>query len=63
VVAAGLSLVYVIMRLSRPGLGLLARDPATGAWGRDDRRPDWQAPAGVRVQVAPTLDAAVGRAG
>jgi MFS superfamily sulfate permease-like transporter len=30
IVAAGLSLVYVVKRLSRPSVGVLARDPATG---------------------------------
>ena len=47
IVAAGLTLVYVIARLSRPSVGALARDPATGAWGRVDRHPDWAAPDGV----------------
>ncbi len=49
VVTAGLSLVYVVARLSRPSVGALARDPATGAWGRADRHPDWVTPAGVLV--------------
>jgi sulfate permease, SulP family len=43
-VAAGLSLVAVIKQLSRPEIGLLARDPATGAWGRADRHPNWEVP-------------------
>jgi SulP family sulfate permease len=47
IVAAGLTLVYVVARLSRPSVGALARDPATGAWGRVDRHPDWAAPDGV----------------
>jgi SulP family sulfate permease len=42
IVAAGLSLILVIHRLSRPPLGTLARDPATGVWGRTDRHPDWE---------------------
>ncbi len=49
IVAAGLSLVYVVQRLSRPDVGMLARDPATGAWGWAERHPDWQPPAGVVV--------------
>jgi sulfate permease, SulP family len=44
IVSAGLTLVYVVARLSRPSVGTLARDPATGAWGRVDRHPDWAAP-------------------
>jgi sulfate permease, SulP family len=47
VVAAGLSLVYLVARLSRPSVGALARDPASGAWGRIDRHPQWAAPDGV----------------
>ena len=47
VVAALLSLVSLIQLLSRPSAGALARDPATGAWGRVDRHPDWQVPSGV----------------
>jgi high affinity sulfate transporter 1 len=49
VVAAGLSLIYVVQRLSRPSLGLLARDPVSGAWGRADRHPGWELPASVLV--------------
>jgi SulP family sulfate permease len=49
VVAAGLSLILVIKRLSRPSVGTLARDPATGVWGRADRNPGWELPAGVTV--------------
>jgi high affinity sulfate transporter 1 len=48
-VAAGLSLVLVIQKLSRPDVGELARDAASGAWARLDRHPDWQAPADVLV--------------
>lgn len=47
IVAAGLSLVYVVKRLSRPSVGVLARDPATGDWGRADRHPGWLAPDDV----------------
>jgi high affinity sulfate transporter 1 len=47
VVAAGLSLLYVVQRLSRPSVGVLGRDPAGGVWGRLDRHPGWAAPAGV----------------
>ena len=49
IVAAVLSLVVLIQRLSRPAVGTLARDPATGAWGRADRHPDWAAPPGLIV--------------
>ena len=48
-VAAGLSLVVVVQRLSRPPVGVLARDPATGAWGRLDVHPDWETFEGVLV--------------
>jgi SulP family sulfate permease len=47
IVAAGLSLIVVIQRLSRPSVSVLARDPETGAWGRTDRHPDWPAVPGV----------------
>jgi sulfate permease, SulP family len=47
VIAAGLSLVVVIQRLSRPSVGALSRDPETGAWGRSDRHPDWLSVPGV----------------
>jgi high affinity sulfate transporter 1 len=49
IVAAGLSLVYVVRRLSRPTVARLVRDPATGVWGHVDRHPDWQAAEGVVV--------------
>ena len=49
VVAAGLSLVYVVFRLSRPAVGELGRDPRSGAWGWLDRHPDWPAPPGTLV--------------
>jgi MFS superfamily sulfate permease-like transporter len=49
VVTAALSLMVLIYRLSRPPVGLLARDPVSGAWGRVDRHPDWKAPAGIVV--------------
>jgi sulfate permease, SulP family len=49
VVAAGLSLVYVVERLSRPSVGALARDPATGVWGRVDRHEGWHGPDGALV--------------
>ena len=44
VLTAGLSLLYVIQRISRPSVGVLERDPATGAWGRADRHDGWRAP-------------------
>jgi SulP family sulfate permease len=49
VVAAGLSLVYVVFRLSRPAVGALGRDPRSGAWGWLDRHPGWAAPPGTLV--------------
>ena len=49
VVAAGLSLMLLIYRLSRPAVGLLARNSATGAWGRADRHPEWTSPEGLVV--------------
>jgi MFS superfamily sulfate permease-like transporter len=33
IIAAGLSFILLIQRLSRPPVGRLARDPASGAWG------------------------------
>jgi sulfate permease, SulP family len=49
IVAAGLSLVYVVFRLSRPAVGALGRDPRSGAWGWLDRHPGWTAPPGTLV--------------
>ena len=49
VLAALQSLIYVVARLSRPGSPRSARDPASGAWGRLDRHPDWLRPADVLV--------------
>lgn len=49
ILAAGLSLIIVIKRLSRPEVEALARDPATGAWRRVDRHPEWEPPPGVVV--------------
>jgi len=43
-VAVGLSLIVVIQRLSRPSVSLLARDPATGSWGRAERHSEWEVP-------------------
>jgi sulfate permease, SulP family len=48
-VAAGLSLILVIKRLSRPPVGTLARDTPSGALGRSDRHPAWPAVPGVLV--------------
>jgi high affinity sulfate transporter 1 len=47
IVAVGLTLVLVVQKLSRPSVGALARDPASGAWGRVDRHPDWDLRPGV----------------
>lgn len=49
IVTAGLSLVYVIQRLSRPSVRVLVRDSATGAWRRAEDRPDRLDPRGVLV--------------
>src|SRR5262249_51069577 len=49
IVAAALSLAWVIQHLSRPSVGALARDPATGAWGRADRHEAWQSPDAALV--------------
>ena len=49
VVTAGLTLVYVIRRFSRPAIGPLARDPATGAWGHAENHPSWELPADAVV--------------
>ena len=49
VVTAGLTLVYVIRRFSRPAIGPLARDPATGAWGYAENHPSWEPPADAVV--------------
>jgi sulfate permease, SulP family len=40
--AAGLSLGLLIQRLSRPTVGLLARDSASGIWGNSERHPGWK---------------------
>jgi sulfate permease, SulP family len=47
VVTAGLTLVYVLQRLSRPSVGALARDPDSGDWGRAERHPGWVQPDGA----------------
>ena len=49
VVTAGLALVYVVQRISRPPVGVLARDPLSGAWGRADRHDSWLPPEGALV--------------
>ena len=49
VVAAALSLVLVIRLLSRPPVGTLGRDPATGVWGRLDRHPGAEPAPGITV--------------
>jgi high affinity sulfate transporter 1 len=55
VVAAVLSLGYLLHRMSRPLVGPLARDPATGAWGRASAHPDWRQDPGVLVLRAESL--------
>jgi sulfate permease, SulP family len=49
ILAAVLSLVYLIRRFSRPSVGVLGRDPAAGEWGRLDRHPDWETLPNVLV--------------
>ena len=49
IVTAGLSLVVVIRRLSRPPVVLPARDPASGDWGAADRHSGWATTSGVLV--------------
>ena len=49
IVAAVLSLIVVVQRLSRPEVGTLARDPATGVWGAADHHPGWRTQPGVLV--------------
>ena len=49
ILAAVLSLVYVIRRFSRPSVGVLGRDPVSGEWGRLDRHPDWDTLPNVLV--------------
>jgi sulfate permease, SulP family len=49
VVTAGLTLLYVVERLSRPSVGALARDPLSGDWGRADRHRGWDAVDGAVV--------------
>lgn len=48
-VAAGLSLVLVIQKLSRPVVGAVLRNPESGAWGMADRHPTWQSTPGALV--------------
>ncbi len=49
ILTAGLSLVIVIKRLSRPTVGALGRDPETGSWGLLDRHPSWKPEPGFLV--------------
>jgi MFS superfamily sulfate permease-like transporter len=44
ILAAGLSLVLLVRRLSRPPVQALARDPDSGAWGTVERHPGWEVP-------------------
>jgi high affinity sulfate transporter 1 len=48
-VAAGMSLILVIQRISRPTVAPLAQEPGSGRWGNADRNPDWDATPGVLV--------------
>jgi MFS superfamily sulfate permease-like transporter len=48
-IAAGLSLIFVIKRLARPSVGALGRDPATGAFGHLERHPGWEPVPGVLI--------------
>ncbi|WCB93579.1 putative sulfate transporter [Baekduia alba] len=49
VVAAALSLVFVVQRMSRPPVVALGRDAVSGVWGAIERHGDWSAPAGMLV--------------
>lgn len=49
VIAAGLSLMALVHRLSRPPVERLARDPTSRGWGRADRHPGWELVPGVLV--------------
>ncbi|HEY1689012.1 MAG TPA: SulP family inorganic anion transporter [Solirubrobacteraceae bacterium] len=49
ILAAALSLMLVIYRLSRPEVSVLARDPHTGAWGAATRHEGWQQTPGTLV--------------
>ena len=49
ILAAVLSLVYVIRRFSRPSVGVFARDPVAREWGRLDRHPTWETVPNVLV--------------
>jgi sulfate permease, SulP family len=46
-VAAGLSLMLVVYRMSRPVVGTMGRSPDTGVWGLRERHPDWPEVPGV----------------
>jgi MFS superfamily sulfate permease-like transporter len=48
-IAAGLSLILVIRRLSRPPVAALARDPDSGRWGNAERNPAYEPVPGVLV--------------
>jgi SulP family sulfate permease len=51
-VAAGLVLVVMIQRLSRPQVNVLARHPELAVWGSAERHPTWQTtPGAVVVRV------------
>jgi MFS superfamily sulfate permease-like transporter len=52
IVAAALSLVVLIQRLSRPAVGQLARDPESGAWGHVERHTGWVSTPDVLVTAA-----------
>jgi sulfate permease, SulP family len=42
--AVGLSLVELLRRLGAPPVAVLVRDPASGAWGNEERHPAWERP-------------------
>jgi SulP family sulfate permease len=51
-IAAALSLMLVVYRLSRPVVGALARNPDTGVWALRERHPEWpEVPATLAVRV------------
>jgi sulfate permease, SulP family len=51
-VAAALSLMLVVYRLSRPVVGALARNPDTGVWALRERHPNWpEVPGTLAVRI------------
>jgi MFS superfamily sulfate permease-like transporter len=47
ILAAGLSLAFLVQRLSRPQVVRVGRDAVTSEWGRVDLHPGWEPPPGI----------------